>query len=201
MNRIFLFLLLFAASASANAIDFKRWFCDYCNLPTWSKPADAWIPPEALSFIKANNDAIVATGATIKWTQGDLITICDGSNCIPLKYVSGVWINDGLPYRDRGRGYKNASATLQSGSVGEIDSTYNLTQATFDFTLNPPAMRVWMVTAGPLTATDYGLRNDFSMGFYWGDAVSSSVFESSSLGTSATLVCVGRDLCTVINAY
>ena len=106
-----------------------------------------------------------------------------------------------MPYRDRGRGYKNASATLQSGSVGEIGSTYNLTQATYDFTLNPPAMRVWMVMAGPLTATDYGLRNDFSMGFYWGDAVSSSVFESSSLGTSATLVCVGRDLCTVINAY
>jgi hypothetical protein len=80
MNRIFLFLVLLATSASANAFDFKRWFCDRCNLPTWSQTTDAWLPDEVLTFIKVNNDAIVATGATLKWSPKDLITICDGSN-------------------------------------------------------------------------------------------------------------------------
>ena len=137
---------------------------------------------------------------TPRWVPGDSITICDGSNCLTLKYqASGIWLPFGGTIRDDGRGYQNAGVSRIVGGSNDWNAVYQMLYGYLSYSTTVPYERVvtGSVTIVPATAASSGFGSTFSMGFNWGAASNSDAFLTSQGGT---MVCNWGG-CRNVNQY
>ena len=159
-----------------------------------------------LFWLKEQNSAIMASGPTAtsigRWIPNDTITICNGSLCEKWVYLAnGNFARISLPVPDNGRGYKNGSASLQSGVLGDWDAVFSMLYKYIDYSATQPYISrsgSVTVTVVPSASTDAGFGSSLSMGFDWGGARSSDAFNGS--GQGGTVIC-GAGGCKVMNAY
>lgn len=96
---VFVFLLL---PVSAFASDYGRWICPECAIKTR--------PDGAQPNIEMATTFIRSTQITSRWKMNDVITICDGKDCMLVIFLGSAWVAAGPSYTDSRAKYKNGAA-------------------------------------------------------------------------------------------
>ena len=112
-NRFILILLAFLFFVSNLAFaappqNYGSYLCSDCGVS--ESPPDL---PNVYVFIRS-------TQITTQWSIGDVVTICDGTSCLQVKWFGTTWLPTGPAYKDPKLPYKNGtSAYLVPGSSNE----------------------------------------------------------------------------------
>ncbi len=194
MKRFLLPVLAFGFGASAFAYNYGRWLAPDVDIPINGSPSPGIMDfGSAIAWLKAENSAIIGSGPTAtnvpRWIPNDLITICNGSLCETWIYRGqNTFAPIAPPAKDNGRGYKNGNVRLQSGTLRDWDSIFSIMYQSMDYSTVQPYQRVYSVEIRPAAAEIAGFGATFSMGFDWGAASTSEVFNNI---TSGTIICMG----------
>lgn len=171
----------------AIAAELGRWLCTGCYISPAGTPESAVAVSEA---IQALTSIQRETLITPMWRPQDTVTICDGANCIDLKYTGSplaLWIlkPGTIPYRDSGRTYKNAQVSQPATIAGAF--AYKIEIAPIDGWVDTGPRRI--PTVRVIQYPQQELPASFASSFSWGAENSSDAFWWPQGGSGGGGVC------------